>query len=224
MDVLAVVGQKGGNGKTTIALGLAVEASMEGFAVGVIDLDPQTTAARWADRRTKDMPAVVSCQISRLTPVLAELARQGVQLAIIDTAGKSTDATIAATKAAHFVLMPIRPQMYDVETMENLKDILTLAGNPAGAVVINAAPIQGERHTVTKNAITAQGFVVSPVVLFHRVTHGDAGDIGQSARELKPKSKAAEEMTQLCQYVFLTLKKGRHEKKHISLSARYLSA
>ena len=194
MQILAVVGQKGGNGKTTTALGLAVEASLEGRVVAVIDLDPQTTAANWSDRRGKETPTVVSCQVSRLRPVLDEAARHGVDLAIIDTPGKSTDASIAATRAADFVLMPIQPQMYDIETLCNLKDILTLAGNPPAAVIVNHAPVQGKRHTETQEAIAAQGFAVSPVVLFSRVAHGDAGNIGQSAAELEPKGRAAQEM------------------------------
>ena len=67
MKILAIIGQKGGSGKTTTALGLAVEAVRKGRAVAVIDLDPQATATNWSDRReAKDAPAVVSCQVVRL--------------------------------------------------------------------------------------------------------------------------------------------------------------
>jgi len=107
MQVLAIIGQKGGSGKTTTALGLAVEANSAGKAVAIIDLDPQTTAANWSDRRGEESPAVVSCQVSRLAQVLDAAAKNGAALAIIDTPGKSTDALIAAAKAADFVLVPI---------------------------------------------------------------------------------------------------------------------
>src|SRR4051794_33927496 len=112
MHVLAIIGQKGGTGKTTTALGLAVAASLAGRGVAVIDLDPQTTAANWSDRRGTEPPAVVSCQVSRLTQVLEAARKQGAELAIIDTPGKSTDAAIAAARAANFVLLPIQPQIY----------------------------------------------------------------------------------------------------------------
>src|SRR4051812_14326407 len=123
MQVLAIIGQKGGTGKTSIALGLAVSATLARRPVAVIDLDPQTTAANWSDRRGQETPAVVSCQVSRLPQVLGAADKEGAELAIIDTPGKSTDALIAAAKAADFVLMPIQPQLYDIETLESLKDI-----------------------------------------------------------------------------------------------------
>lgn len=221
MQVLAIVGQKGGNGKTTAALGLAVEAIHAGRSVAVIDLDPQTTAANWSDRRGEENPVVVSCQVSRLAQLLEAAAKNGADLAIIDTPGKSTDALIAAAKAAHFVLMPLQPQLYDIETLGSLKDVLTLAGNPPAAVFVNRAPIQGSRHIETQAAASGQGFQVCPVVIFGRAAHGDAGNIGKTAAEIDPKGKAAQEMNDLYAYIAIALQNGRgsHEEKHVSRRA-----
>jgi chromosome partitioning protein len=219
VKVLAVIGQKGGNGKTTTALGLAVAAYQAGRAVAVIDIDPQATATNWSDRRGDETPAVVSCQVSRLRTVLEAAAKQGAQLAIIDTPGKSTDALIAAAKAADFVLMPIQPQLFDIETLGSLKDVLTLAGNPSGAVLINRAPTQGRRHAETQQAASALGFTVCPVTVFARAAHGDAGNLGKTACEYDPRGKAAQEMANLYRYIASSLEEHRHEKKRISRRA-----
>lgn len=220
MNILAIIGQKGGNGKTTTSLGLAVAATLAGRDVAVVDLDPQTTAANWSDRRIKETPAVVSCQVSRLPQVLAAAAEGGADLAIIDTPGKSTDALIAAAKVANFVLMPLQPQLYDIETLSSLKDVLTLAGNPPSAVFVNRAPTQGKRHVETQEAAASQGFTICPVVIFARAAHGDAGNVGQAAAEYEPDSKASQEMAQLYSYIAIALKKGSaHEEKRISRRA-----
>jgi len=217
VEKLAILGEKGGGGKSTTALGLAVAFALAGKEVAVIDLDPQATAAKWSDRRGKDFPAVVSCQVSRLDKVLEAAENQGAQLAVIDTPGKSTDAAIAAAKVADFVLMPIRPQMYDIETLDKVKDVLTLAGHPPSAVLINLAPQQGRRHIETQEELSAIGFTVCPTVLFSRVAHGDAGNIGQTAQEFDPKGKAAQEMIALYSYIATALypeKERHHAKKH----------
>lgn len=219
MQVLSVIGQKGGSGKTTTVLALAVAAARAARDVAVIDLDPQTTAANWSDRRGKETPAVVSCQVSRLPQVLAAAAKGGADLAIIDTPGKSTDTLIAAAKAADFVLMPIYPQLYDIETLASLKDILMLAGNPPAAVLVNRAPTQGKRHIETHEAVKAQGFAVCPVVIFARAAHGDAGNIGQAAIEYEPTGKAGQEMKDLYSYIAIALKERKHEEKRVSRRA-----
>ena len=218
MQVLAIIGQKGGNGKTTTALALAVEATLARRSVAIIDLDPQTTAANWSDRRrqteTNETPRVVSSQVARLAAVLQVAADSGMDLAIIDTPGKSTDALIAAAKTADFVLMPIQPQLYDIETLASLKDVLTLAGNPSAAVFVNRAPIQGSRHQETLEAAEAQGFDVCPVVLFGRAAHGDAGNIGRTASDIDPRGKSALEASALYAYTAIALQNARkHEEK-----------
>lgn len=148
--------------------------------------------------------------------MLDAAAKEGADLAIIDTPGKSTDAAIAAAKAAHGVLLPLQPQLFDIETLRSVRDILLLAGHPPAVVVVNRASVQGKRHTETQDAATAQGFTVCPVVLFARTAHGDAGNIGQTAAEYDPHGKAAQEMAELYDYIAIALypEEDRHATKH----------
>jgi len=201
MQTISILGQKGGTGKTTTTLALAVAATQAGKSVVVIDLDPQTTATNWSDRRTvEDSLSVVSCQVSRLRFVLDAAKSQGADIVIIDTPAKSSEAGIAAARAADLVLVPVRPQIYDLETLPAIKDILNLAGDPKTFVVINSAPIQGKRHIEAKDAAISLGFSVCPIVLYLRTAYGDAPTTGQTVTEYEPNGKAALEVEQLYKF------------------------
>ena len=117
MYTIAIVGQKGGTGKTTLAENLAVAATMARRSVAVIDLDPQTTATNWSDRREAQTPTVVSCQVARLRFVLSEAQKNGVEMVFLDGPGKNAEATLEASKAADLVLIPIQPIINDIETL-----------------------------------------------------------------------------------------------------------
>src|ERR1039458_3615298 len=106
MFTVAVIGQKGGNGKTTVAIELATTAAAVGEDVAVIDLDPQASAAKWRDRRTVDNPAVVSAQVSRLRQTLTAAKTNGADLVVIDSPGKSDSAAVEAARVADLVLIP----------------------------------------------------------------------------------------------------------------------
>jgi chromosome partitioning protein len=208
MKTIAVVGMKGGTGKTTISLGLAVAAyTKDNLQVAIIDLDPQATAANWRDRRKAEFPVVVSCQVSRLRQALDAAAEHGADIAIIDTPGKGTDAAIAAIKTADLVIMPIQPQMFDIETLAVVRDFLTLGGNPASMVIVNRANVQGHRHTETMAAAKKEGFKVCPTVLFARVAHGDAGNMGLTAQEYDTNGTASAEISNV--YNFISTKLGK---------------
>jgi chromosome partitioning protein len=143
MLTVAVIAQKGGVGKTTLALHLAVEAAKGGRVV-IIDTDPQASAAQWADERQAPQPAVVTCPASRL-PVSLHAARQsGAHVAFIDTAPAVESPALAAVRAADFCLIVSRPGILDLRSIGINVQIAKLAGKPV-ALVINAAPASGAR-------------------------------------------------------------------------------
>lgn len=200
MKIVAFIGQKGGPGKTTLAENLAVEAARHGERVALIDTDPQSSAARWGDRREANDIVVQAVQAARLPKVLEAARREGVTFVVLDTPPHSADVSIAAARAATVVLVPIRPLIKDVETLGSVQDLLATAGRPRSAVVINAAPVQGQRHVEAMQAAESYGFAVCPTTLHQRNAYGDAPNAGLAVSEYEPDGKAASEVAELFRF------------------------
>lgn len=193
MKTLAVISQKGGAGKTTLALHLAVAAEMAGKRTAVIDLDPQASATSWKDLRQAQTPAVVSAQAARLQQVLQTAAEHGAALAIIDTAPHSESAALAAARQSDLVLIPCRPAILDLKAISSTVDIAKLAGKEL-YVVLNAVPPRGTLGTEAAAAIEGYSVPVVPIMICHRAAYMNALTAGQTAQEYDPEGKAAEEI------------------------------
>lgn len=196
MNVLALINQKGGSGKTTIALHIATAAWRAGLNTLLIDLDPQTSAAEWHDSRFEEYPAVLSIQPTRLQKALQTAAENETHLVVIDTAPHAESTALDASRAAQLVLVPCRPAIMDLRAVGKTIDILNLARTKAYAI-LNAVPPKGSVVGEAAEAIDNLGLPVCPVRIGQRVAYSHSLIDGRTAQEVEPEGKAAEEVRQL---------------------------
>lgn len=198
--VIALVGQKGGSGKSMLAVSLAVEAARAGLSVTVVDVDPQGTAARWGDRREAETPKVVSAQISRLTQSLGDLFTDWI---IVDSQGRASEDILRLGRLADMVLIPCRPTVSDIETLPEVVDILKLAKAMGYSRLVwnQARDAADSRIAGGAGLVEEAGLSIVPHVIVQRVLHADALVAGMTAAEVEPSSKAAAEIAALFNWV-----------------------
>jgi chromosome partitioning protein len=188
MKTVAILSQKGGTGKTTLAVHLAVAAE-------------QASAAEWKDSRPGDSPSVTSIQPSRLRKALEVAAGAGASLVIIDSAPHSADAAVAAAEAADLILIPCRAGILDLRAIATTARIVKVTGKPA-FVVLNAAPVRAPRLMEDAMAAVQQhGLAVAPTVIHQRSAYAHSLTAGQTAEEYEPEGKAAEEIGELFKWL-----------------------
>ena len=205
MRTIAVISQKGGTGKTTLALHLAVAA---GDGAAVVDLDPQASASAWRDLRHSESPAVVSVQPSRLAKALETAKGAGASFVVIDTAPHSEAGALAAARASDLILIPCRPALLDLRAISASVDIVQLAKKAeSAAVVINACPPRGSLPDEAESALGGYGLKIAPVRIGNRTAFVRALVEGLTAQEWEPEGKACEEITEL--YKWIRIQVGR---------------
>ena len=104
--IIAVIGQKGGTGKTTLSTNLAVAAELHGHSTLLLDLDPQTSASTWGDLRESDAPAIIPAPATRVNDLLAKAEGHGADFAIMDTPPNADGSILEVARAADLVLIP----------------------------------------------------------------------------------------------------------------------
>ena len=215
MKTISFVSQKGGTGKTTLALNVATEAMRAGLLVAIIDLDPQPSAMAWADLRlNRQAPLVLDAKAPRLVAAVQTAAEQGLDLLIVDTGGRTDEGAYAAAKVSDLVVIPIQPSAIDLKSMDATRELIERAGQPASLVVLTRVKPFGTRHEETASWLTSHGFTVSPVTIGDRVPFQDAYAAGQTVSEFEASGKSAKEIKdfymEICKHVDMFPKRGKH--------------
>ena len=197
MEIWSVLSQKGGAGKTTVALHLAVAALQDGKRVLVIDVDPQQSATKWANIRESDSPRVIATITPDLPKALADATRRGVELVIIDTSPRADRDCIDICRRADFVIVPVRPSVMDIPAVEETMALIEKAGQSnKSVIVLNAVPSNTSEGAEAAELLSTIGELLS-VSLGDRVDFRRALTGGQGVTEFAPKSKAANEALEL---------------------------
>ena len=197
MRTVAIISQKGGAGKTTLALNLAGAAEASGLQTIIVDLDPQASAKSWHDQRNREVPIVISSHASRLSEVTHTAMKHGVDHCIIDTAPHSETTALAAARAADLVLIPCRPAVFDLRAIASSVDLAKIAKKPA-LVVINAAPPRGPLADQTAEAIQVYGVRIAESRITQRIAFVHSLTAGKTVLEYEPHGVAAREIMKLC--------------------------
>jgi chromosome partitioning protein len=193
MKKIAFLSQKGGSGKTTLAVHTAVAACESGERIVVIDTDPQKSATAWGNARPQHSPIVATAAASELGRVLDAADRERMTLAIVDTAPHATPDAVRIVRAVDLIVIPVRPTAFDIAAAGSAVDIVKAAGVRA-VFVLSACPLRAPEIAETRAVLAEYGLPVAPVEIIDRRAFARAVATGRAVTEFESDGKAAAEI------------------------------
>ncbi|MDE2103123.1 MAG: ParA family protein [Patescibacteria group bacterium] len=214
MQIVAILSQKGGGGKTTFATNLAAAHAAAGHATLLLDMDPQQSALVWDGWRDKEASPtraplyVWSAGRGNIVDKITEAKAKRVGLVIIDTPPASDPESELAARSAHLVLVVVQTSAFDLATLEETFSLPALSSRPS-IIVLNRVPTSGAEGADARGIIKRLGYEIAPVYLSDRAVFRRAPIDGLGAVEAERASGAgAREVEAVHKWVMSTLAKG----------------
>lgn len=202
MQTVAVISQKGGAGKTTLAIHLAAAASAAGFVSLVVDTDPQATASTWHTWRGDMDPDVIDCAAhALLSKKLQQAAELGADFAVVDTPPHADIMAREACRVADLLLIPCRPRAFDLDAVRTTAELAKASAKPAFVIFMAGPPRAPVVYQEAGEVVAQFGIEVAPIMLPERAAFHHSVGGGKTAPEIEPEGKAAEDVAALWAWV-----------------------
>ena len=196
MYVVAMASRKGGAGKTTIAVHLAVEAGRAGAGpVAIIDKDPMQGMTQWWDARGDKEPVLFKGVVTNLVPTLR---KQGFRLLVVDTPPSIGEEVALAVRSASLVLIPVQPSPNDLRAAGSTVSMTNGLKKPLAFIINRVKP--RVRLTMQAFEALAPHEVIAPL-FYDRTDYAAAMNDGLTAPELDTKRPAQGEVSALWKYI-----------------------
>jgi chromosome partitioning protein len=201
MQTVTVVSRKGGSGKTTVAMNLALAARRVGLKVVLADLDPLQSASELVRSRSDASSLVCESSTAKLF-VLQDACRQkGCDLLVVDTPAAPDVEILSVLNVSDFCLAVARPTALDIAAIGQSTALMVRAGC-RGLVVLNQcpAPRYGHESPFVRQALETLQFCRIPIArskLRSRAVYQHAFAHRQGVTEWEPDSEAASDVLRL---------------------------
>lgn len=198
--IISVVNQKGGAGKTTIAVNLCAALAAEGKRILLLDADPQQTAQDWAAVR-KNAPSFRVVGLAK--PVLHKavprlIADYNFDCVIIDGAPRNYEVSRSAIEAADLVLIPVQPSGADFwasrETVNLTKETQASKPTQKSMFVISRKIDRTVLGRDIANGLADFGIPILRAATTQRVIYAETLTAGSTVIEHQPNGPAAREI------------------------------
>ena len=216
MPTIAIISQKGGAGKTTLAIHLAAAAQDAGTIALIVDTDPQATASQWAAWRQDKPPEVIDSPPPRLAVKIRQAREQGAQWIVIDTPPHADSAARAAVEVADLVLIPCRPSAFDLSAIETTAKLVQLLRKPAYVVFVAGPPNAFRVYQEAGELVESYGTRPCPLQIPDRAAYRHASAEGRTVMELEPAGKAAEDIRQIYKWACRQVVVSTHDEEKIA--------
>lgn len=227
MTIIALTGQKGGAGKSTVAVSLASECLERGLRVLLVDADTQGTVRTWgavANEGGRAAPTVVSMGADLHRPGQLPKLAPAFDVVVIDCPPRHAETQRAALMVADLAILPSGPSAHDAWAMSESVDLVTAAQKlrpELRAALLVTRKVPGTViGAASREALAETGVPILKTELGFRIAYQEAPAAGQGVAQYAPKSEAAAEVRALTSEILALLKiapptrgqKGRRKK------------
>jgi chromosome partitioning protein len=187
LRIWSFIQQKGGVGKTTLCLNLAVAAEAKGEKVLVVDLDPQGSAIFWSTTRGTNKPTIIDALPERLPDIIRAAPELGATLLMIDAPSRLDPVALAAIRVSDLVVCPAATDLLNLAPLQETVALIETADKLGVAVgVLNNVDGAAKKIEHARDVLAAFKMAVAPTTILHLPQFATAYDKGKAVTELKP--------------------------------------